>query len=59
YAAITPQKVIEAIKKQFGVVVKSKQLKIKGQIKEIGEYDVVVQFDHGLESELHITVSSE
>ena len=59
YAAISAKKIVEIIKKQFGVVIKQKQLKIKNQIKEIGDHDIVIQFEHGLESDLRVIVSSE
>ncbi len=59
YASIGAGKIVEAIKKQTGVLIKQKQLKINKQIKEVGEYDVVVQFDHGLESDLRVIVSPE
>ncbi len=57
YAAVSANKIATAIKKQFGVDIKSKQINIEQPIKEAGEYKVKIQLGHGLEADLQVTVS--
>jgi len=59
YAAITTNRIVQEIKNQLGAQIKSKQIKLKIPIKEMGEYGVKISFDHGLEAELRVVVSPE
>jgi len=55
YAAVTPQLIIQELKKRK-VLVKKKQITMQS-IKELGEYKVKIKLRHGLEAELNINVS--
>lgn len=56
YAAITPIRVQEELKRR-GFVVSSNSIEIKeGPIKEAGEYEGLVHLDHGLEAEIKLIV---
>ncbi len=57
YAAVTGTKLSEAIKKQIGVDVDPKHVVTPKPIKQLGEHQFVVNFPHGLEAELSVTVS--
>jgi len=45
--------------KQKGFRINKKQIKLNGHIKNIGEYNAIVNFDHGLEAEIKIIVEPE
>lgn len=55
YAAVGPQKVSEALANK-GFKINKDQVIFK-PIKEIGEYKAKIKFQHGLETEISITVS--
>ncbi|OIO18294.1 MAG: 50S ribosomal protein L9 [Candidatus Magasanikbacteria bacterium CG_4_10_14_0_8_um_filter_32_14] len=59
YAAITVAKLVQTIKKQLSVTVKPEQIKLKEPIKDVGEYDVHISFNHGLEANIRVIVSQE
>lgn len=59
YSGIGAQKIIQEIKRLFGVVVTPVQIMIAKPIKEIGEHRVIIKFPHGLEAEVSIIVSSQ
>lgn len=59
YAAITPQKIVQELKKQVGVQISFKQVVIFKPIKDTGDHEVKVKFSHGLESDLRVIVSQE
>lgn len=50
---------ISQILKEKGFDIKKKQIKIPQPIKEIGEYPVLILFDHNLEAEVKILVTEE
>ena len=54
FESITPQKVVEEIKK-MGYEIKKTQLEMES-IKEFGEFPVKVKFDHNLEAEIKIII---
>ncbi|MBI2436255.1 MAG: 50S ribosomal protein L9 [Candidatus Magasanikbacteria bacterium] len=56
YAGITPQKIVQEIKKQVGVAISFKQVVIPKPIKDTGEHEVKIKFLHGLESDLRVSV---
>ena len=58
YAAISPQKISSVLEAE-GFKISHKQIKISEPIKELGEFAVAVEFDHGLEVEIQVTVESE
>ncbi|MFA7315053.1 MAG: 50S ribosomal protein L9 [Candidatus Magasanikbacteria bacterium] len=59
YAAINSTKLAQAIKKQLSVIVKPEQIKLEEPIKDIGEYDIHISFNHGLEADIRVIVSEE
>ena len=59
YAAIKEEEVLEAIiDKGFKDIDKSKII-FKEPIKEIGEHEIIVNLNHGLESRLNLTVEND
>ncbi len=50
---------IAKIMKEKGFDIKKKQIKIPQPIKELGEFPVMILFDHGLEAEIKIIVVEE
>lgn len=59
YAAIGGKKIVDEIKRQFGVDVKLKQIIIPKAIKDLGDHKIKIEFGHGLEAELNVVVSPE
>lgn len=59
YAAIHPDEIIEAIKKDLKVLVHPDQIVIDNPMKELGEYKILIEFGHGLEAELNVFVSEK
>jgi large subunit ribosomal protein L9 len=57
YAALTPVRIAAALKTQ-GFAVKKEQI-ISQPIKEIGEHEVVINLDHGLEVKITLVVNPE
>jgi len=57
YAAMSADVVAREIKKQLGIVVRSEQIKIDAPIKKGGDHRIRVEFGHGLEAEVTITIS--
>jgi len=58
YAAMSSQKISSALEAE-GFKVSQKQIKISEPIKELGEFPVTLEFDHGLEVEIRVIVESE
>jgi len=57
YAAIKPLDIIKSIKLNFGTDIQLDQVVMDKPIKEIGDYKVLIEFGHGLEAELKVSVS--
>ena len=58
YSAVSASKIVQEIKKIFGLNIKPEQVVILDPIKEIGEKKVLIKFGHGLEAELRVIVSA-
>jgi len=58
YGAITPAKISKVLETK-GFNVKKKQIKLAEPIKEIGEHEVTLELDHGLEAKIKIIVTEE
>ena len=58
YGSTTPLKISQALKKN-GFKVKRSQVKLKEPIKKLGEYPVMISFDHCLEAEIKLTIVEE
>lgn len=58
FGSITEKNIIEKLKGN-GFNLDKKQIKLKEHIKELGEYDVAISFDHGLEARIKIIVEPE
>ena len=57
YAAVNATRLSEVIKKQIGLTIDPKHVRIPKPIKSTGNHKVVVTFPHGLEAELSVSVS--
>lgn len=57
YAAVTGAKLAAAIKSQIGAVIDPKHVVTPKPIKQTGEHNFIVNFPHGLEANLSVTVS--
>jgi len=58
YGSLSSQKISQELKKK-GFNIKKNQIKLKEPIKKLGEYPVMINFDHGLEAEIKITTSED
>lgn len=58
YGSITPLKVAKLLKDK-GFNVTKKNVKMEEPIKTIGEYDIVLEMDHGLEAKIKIIVNEQ
>lgn len=57
YGAISPAKIVSALKEK-GFEIRKDQIKT-GHIKEVGEHEVAVDLDHGLEARITLIINSE
>jgi len=57
YAAVSQAEIAKVLKKELKVDVLPNQIKVTKPIKELGEHSVLIEFGHGLEAELNLTVS--
>lgn len=58
YGSISDSVIAKELKSQ-GFEVSKNQIKLKEPIKEVGEYEVIVSFDHGLEANVKVSVVGE
>ena len=58
YEGVGAQKISAALKEE-GYSVTPKQVKIKEPIKELGEFPVTIEFEHGLEADIRVIVETE
>jgi len=58
YGSINDQKISQLFKER-GFDIKKHQIKIPQPIKEIGEYPIIIAFDHGLEAEIKLIIIDE
>lgn len=58
YGSITPAKIAKAINGN-GFEIKGKQIKLDEPIKELGEFEVALEFPHGLEAKVKIIIIEE
>ena len=58
YGSVTPYKISRALK-QKGFDLKKTQISLKEPIKKLGEYSVIVNFDHGLEADVKVIIVEE
>lgn len=58
YGSITPFKISQALKKK-GFNIKKSQVNLKENVKKLGEYPVIITFDHNLEAEIKIRIVEE
>ena len=57
YASVNAQKISSLLAEQ-GFRVEPKQIRLENPIKEIGEFPVILEFDHGLEVEIRVIVEA-
>lgn len=55
FESISPQKISERLR-EMGYDVKKHEIKIDNPIKEIGEFVVLLEFDHGIEAKITVIV---
>lgn len=53
FESINPQKIVEQLK-EMGFSVKKNQIELEEQIKELGEFQVKVKFEHNLEATIRV-----
>lgn len=58
FGSITPLKIAKAIKEK-GFEVKKNQIKIPEPIKTIGDYEITLEMEHGLEAKIKLIVSEQ
>lgn len=58
YASLNAQKISSLLLEQ-GFEVAPKQIRLENPIKELGEFPVTLEFDHGLEAEIRVIVEAE
>jgi large subunit ribosomal protein L9 len=58
YASVNAQKISSLLMEQ-GFRVEQKQIRLENPIKELGEFPVTLEFDHGLEAEIRVIVEAE
>lgn len=58
YGSISDSTIAKELKKQ-GFDVGKGQIKLNDPIKEVGDYEVLVSFDHGLEANIKVSVIGE
>ena len=58
YSSITSDKVSKALKKA-GFDVPNKYIKLDNPIKQAGEHNIMLEFDHGLEADLKLLIENE
>lgn len=58
YAALTPTQIASALKKA-GFNVSKNNIKFEESIKELGEYDVYLEFNHNLEAKIKVIIEKE
>lgn len=58
YASINTETIMHALS-DMGYKVSKDNIKLDKPIKELGEYEVSIEFDHGLEAEIKLIVEAE
>ena len=58
FEKITAPKIAEALKKQ-GYTINKESILLQEPIKEVGEYDITLKFDHGLETQIKVIIQAE
>lgn len=58
YAAIKAEEIAEAVKAK-GFEVSADMIKIEEHIKSLGDFEVIIDLDHGLEGKINVTIESE
>jgi large subunit ribosomal protein L9 len=58
YGSITPAKISKVLEAK-GFEVKKKQIKMAESIKEVGEHEVSLELDHGLEAKIKVIITEE
>jgi len=58
FESVTSQKISEKLK-EMGFDIKREQINLEETLKELGEFQVKINFKHNLESEIKIVISSE
>lgn len=57
FAQVSEKQIVSGLETD-GFAISEKQIKIPNPIKELGEFPVTIQFDHGLEAEIRVIVEA-
>lgn len=58
YGALDKKKIIDAIKKETNITLDQPQIKTQAPVKSLGDHHITVEFGHGIEADIRVTVSS-
>jgi large subunit ribosomal protein L9 len=58
FESVSAQKIADKLK-ESGFEIDKKQIILKDQIKDLGEYPVKISFPHNLEAEVKVTIAAE
>ncbi|MBU1292257.1 50S ribosomal protein L9 [Patescibacteria group bacterium] len=58
FGTVTANQIVEKLKEQ-GIEVQKNQIKLKDPIKELGEYEINIEFPHNLEANIKVIVVKE
>lgn len=58
FESVTPQKISERLK-ELGFEIKKNQILVNEPIKELGEFPIKINFQHNLEAEIKLIITSE
>ena len=59
FGGITAKEIAEALKKQIGIEIDKKKIKLKETIKTLGTYEVEIKFGDGVNAKLKIYIKPE
>ncbi len=59
FESVSSQKIADKLKKETGIDISKNQIQLKESIKEIGEFNLKISFDHNLEANIKVVVNEE
>lgn len=58
FGSINSQRIVQALE-EHGYKIDKSQIKLESPIKEVGEYSISINFNHGLEAQIKLIVNAE
>ncbi len=58
FGSINVQRIIQILE-EYGYKIDKSQIKLESPIKEVGEYDISIGFNHGLEAQIKLIVTAD